>query len=759
MLCPIYKIEELIVKVDIVEGYVERIVYRNNENGYTVLSVSGDGDEVTCVGTFQYINEGEYIVMEGRFTTHASYGDQLSVEKYEIKVPENEQAVVRYLGSGAVKGVGPALADRIVRRFKEDTFRIIEEEPERLAEVKGISKRMAIEIASQLEEKKDMRKAMIFLQQYGISMSLAVKIYNKYGQDMYTIIKENPYKLADDIAGVGFKVADEIAEKAGINRDSDFRIKSAIQYVLSVAGANGHACIPTGELERMASELLVLQDIDMEKYLMDMQLDKRIVIKKKEDALGNEVRMVYGSTYYYTELNIASMMSELNICDSIPKERILNKLSHIENTTCIELDELQRRAVIEAVNSGIMVITGGPGTGKTTTINTIIRMFEAEGMEIMLAAPTGRAAKRMTEATGTPAQTIHRMLELNGVPDENNTAGMRFERNEQNPLEADAVIIDEMSMVDMFLMHALLKAVAVGTRLILVGDVNQLPSVGPGNVLKDIIDSHMFNVVMLTKIFRQENQSDIVLNAHRINAGEPIKLDNNSKDFLFVKRTDANQVIGATLTLVREKLPKYVGADVKEVQVLTPMRKGVLGVENLNVVLQQYINPKDDAKREYETSSGIFREGDKIMQIKNNYQMEWEIRTNRGVVIEKGVGIFNGDTGVIKTINNYMENLEVEFDDGKYVTYSFKQLDELELAYAVTIHKSQGSEYPAVVLPLLTGPRLLMNRNLLYTAVTRAKKCVTVVGIPEAVSEMIENINEQKRYSGLADRLGEISNM
>lgn len=743
--------------MDIIEGYVEKIVYRNTDNGYTVLSVSFDGEDMTCVGTFQYINEGEYVVLEGHFTTHPSYGEQLVVEKYEIKVPEDEQAVVRYLGSGAIKGVGPALADRIVRRFKDDTFRIIEEEPERLSEVKGISKRMAVEIAGQLEEKKDMRKAMMFLSQYGISMNLAVKIYTKYGQEMYRIIKENPYKLADDISGVGFKIADEIAEKAGISRDSDFRIKSAIQYLLSVAGANGHACIPVQELKNATSDMLVLQDIDMDKYLMDMQIEKRVIIKDKciDDV---EVKMVYASNYYYTELNIASMLCDLDIRDNIPTEKIVKKLSSIEEKTGIELDELQRQAVITAMNSGLMIITGGPGTGKTTTINTIIRMFEAEGMEIMLAAPTGRAAKRMTEATGTAAQTIHRMLELNGVPDENSTA-MRFERNEQNPLEADVVIIDEMSMVDMFLMHALLKAVCVGTRLILVGDVNQLPSVGPGNVLKDIIAANMFNVVMLTKIFRQENQSDIVVNAHKINRGEQVSLDNNSKDFLFVGRNEAAQVIGAMVTLVKEKLPKYVNADVMDVQVLTPMRKGVLGVENLNVVLQQNLNPKADNKKEKETATGIFRQGDKVMQIKNNYQMEWEMRGKHGFVTERGVGIFNGDTGLIKNINTYMETLEVEFDDGKWVTYSFKQLDELELAYAVTIHKSQGSEYPAVVLPLLTGPRMLMNRNLLYTAVTRAKKCVTIVGTKEATLEMIENINEQKRYSGLFDRLREISNM
>ena len=741
--------------MDTVEGYVEKIVYRNSDNGYTVLSVSGDGDETTCVGTFQYINEGEYVVLEGHFTTHASYGEQLVVEKYEIKVPEDEKAVIRYLGSGAIKGVGPALADRIVRRFKDDTFRIIEEEPERLSEVKGISKRMAIQIADQLEEKKDMRKAMIFLQQYGISMSLAVKIYSKYGQDMYRIIKENPYRLADDIAGVGFKIADEIAEKSGISRNSDFRIKSGILYLLSQAGAGGHACVPMEELKKEAAKMLLLEDIDMEKYLMDMQIDKRVVVKNKEEADGTKSQMVYASIYYYTELNIAAMMSELNIRDNIKEEKILKKLERLEAATEIELDELQRKAVIEAMNSGIMIITGGPGTGKTTTINAIIKMFESEGMEIMLGAPTGRAAKRMTEATGTPAQTIHRMLELNGVPDDTNTTSMKFEKNAQNPLEADAIIIDEMSMVDMFLMHALLKAVPVGTRLILVGDVNQLPSVGPGNVLKDIIASEMFNVVMLTKIFRQATQSDIVMNAHRINKGEPVSLENNSRDFIFVRRPEAAQVIGATLTLVKDKLPKYVGADIMEVQVLTPMRKGVLGVENLNAILQQALNPKEDGKRERETASGLFREGDKIMQIKNNYQLEWEIRGKHGIVIERGAGVFNGDTGIIKTINTYMENVEVEFDDGKFVTYSFKQLDEVELAYAVTIHKSQGSEYPAVVLPLLTGPRMLMNRNLLYTAVTRAKKCVTIVGTKEAVEDMIQNINEQKRYSGLVDRFRE----
>lgn len=738
--------------METVSGYVEKIVYRNEENGYTVMTVFEDKEEITCVGTFRYINEGEYAKLKGHFAVHPSYGEQLIVEEYEITVPEDAKAIGRYLGSGAIKGLGPALADRIVRRFGEDTFRIIEEEPERLSQVKGISERMAVEIASQLEEKKDMRKAMIFLQQYGISMQLSVKIYEKYGQEMYNIIKYNPYRLADDIHGVGFKIADEIAMKAGISADSDFRVKCGILYVLTQAGGNGHAYLPMEELKVRTEELLEVMKGDFDKFITDLMIEKRIVVKDL-----NGIKAVYASDYYYTELAIAVKLKDLNIRDSVPEDMVIRKIDRLQTDTGFNLEEMQKQAVIEAANSGILIITGGPGTGKTTTINMIIKFFEEEGMDILLAAPTGRAAKRMTEATGVEAQTIHRLLELNGGPDNNDVSvAMRFERNDENPLEADVIIIDEMSMVDMFLMNALLKAVAVGTRLILVGDINQLPSVGPGNVLKDIIRSERFNVVKLTKIFRQENLSDIVLNAHKINEGQMISLDNKSRDFLFVKRTDANAIINAMITLVREKLPKYVESDAFDVQVMTPMRKGMLGVERLNQILQQFLNPKSPEKEEKEYGDGLFRQGDKVMQVKNNYQTEWEVRGRSGVVIEKGTGIFNGDTGIIRTINNYTELMEVEFDEGKFVTYSFKQLDELELAYAVTIHKSQGSEYPAVVIPLLNGPRQLMNRNLLYTAVTRAKRCVCIVGVENAVKDMINNENEQKRYSGLTERLEEI---
>ena len=734
-------------------GYVEKIVYRNSDNGYTVLTVADRNDEVTCVGTFQYIGEGEYVELEGDYVTHPSYGEQLSVHSYEIKEPEDERAIVKYLGSGAIKGIGPALADRIVRHFKSDVFRIIEEQPERLSEVKGISKRIAIEIADQLEEKKDMRQAMIFLQQYNISMNLSIKIYNTYGPDLYTIIKKNPYRLADDIDGVGFKIADEIAMKVGISSNSDFRIKSGIQYILSAAGSNGHAYLPQEVLLEDIKNMLLIDN-----YLMDLVIEKKIVVKKSED--GNRV---YSSIYYYAELNIAARLRELDIRNEVSEQILEKEIDKIQKESLLILDKLQKRAVMEAVKCGILIITGGPGTGKTTTINTMIRYFEEHGMELLLAAPTGRAAKRMTEATGHEAQTIHRMLEITGAPDENDVKnehlGMRFERNENNPLEADVVIIDEMSMVDMFLMNALVRALVPGTKLILVGDVNQLPSVGPGNVLKDMICSHCYNVVMLTKIFRQAAQSGIIVNAHRIHDGEVIRLDNAHKDFLFIKRAEANQIISAVITLMKEKLPKYVNAQPIEIQVLTPMRKGALGVERLNEILQQYLNPPEAGKKEKETGNSIFREGDKVMQIKNNYQTKWEKRGYHGVVLEQGTGIFNGDIGVIQNINTYMESLEVEFEDEKFVVYSFKELEELELAYAVTIHKSQGSEYPAVILPLLTGPRMLMNRNLLYTGVTRAKKCVCIVGMEQAVQQMINNESEQKRYSSLDERIYDMDHL
>lgn len=736
--------------MEVRKGYVEHIVFRNNDNGYTVFQLVSEEEELTCVGLFSVLAEGELVQVSGYMKEHPLYGEQLQVEQYELLAPEDETAMERYLGSGAIKGIGAAMAARIVRRFKGDTFRIIEEEPERLAEVKGISEKKAIEISAQMEEKKDLRQAMMFLTQYGISVPLAVKIYQQYGNRTYQVVEENPYRLADDISGIGFKIADEIASRIGIHTDSDYRIRSGLLYVLLQATGEGHTCLPKEDLLHRASALLGVEEEQMETQLMNLCMDRKLVMKEQNGKV-----MVWYGQYYYMELNVARMLHDLNLECEMEESQIVKKLSKVEKQASITLDEMQRKAVVEAVKNGVLVITGGPGTGKTTTINAIIRYFETEDMEILLAAPTGRAAKRMTEATGWEAVTIHRLLELSGVPsDDRSTAS--FERNEENPLEADVIIIDEMSMVDIFLMNALLKAVSVGTRLILVGDINQLPSVGPGCVLKDIIRAGSCPVVQLTRIFRQASQSDIIVNAHKINRGEHVILDNKSRDFFFLQRQDPNVILRVVLALVQEKMPRYVDARPTDIQVLTPMRKGSLGVENLNEMLQRYLNPPSPEKNEKETARGRFREGDKVMQIKNNYQIEWEARNRYGIAIDKGTGIFNGDMGIVQQIDLLAETMEVLFDDYRTVTYSFQMLEELELAYAVTIHKSQGSEYPAVVIPLLTGPRMLMNRNLLYTAVTRARSCVTLVGSPETFAQMIDNASEQTRYSGLYDRIREV---
>lgn len=737
-----------------VTGYIDHIIFRNEDNGYTVLVLKGtecDDEELTCVGTFPVISQGATIEASGNFINHHIYGKQFQITSFTEKMPEDAMAMERYLGSGAIKGIGAALAARIVRRFGADTLRIVEEEPERLAEIKGISEKKAREIAAQMEEKADMRKAMMFLQKYGISLNLGAKIYQKYGDSVYSVLQENPYRLADDISGVGFKIADEIAGRIGIHTDSDYRIKSGMMYTLLQATGEGHVYLPKEELFQRSSELLGVDVSYMEKHLMDLSMERKVIQKEEGETV-----LVYPSRFYYLELNTARMLSELNIDCPEDEAFVQRRIAQIEKETGTTLDEMQKKAVTEAAGHGLFILTGGPGTGKTTTINAIIRFFEGEGSELRLAAPTGRAAKRMTEATGYEAQTIHRLLELNGMPEEERQGqAVHFERNAENPLEADVIIIDEMSMVDIQLMHSLLLAVTAGTRLILVGDENQLPSVGPGNVLRDIIRSGEFPVVELKKIFRQASESDIVVNAHKINRGEQVTLSNKSSDFFFLKRQDADIIIRVVIALIQEKLPRYVEAKPFDIQVLTPMRKGLLGVERLNQILQRYLNPPEPSKKEKEYGQGLFREGDKVMQIRNNYQLEWEIRGRYEIPVDKGVGVFNGDTGILKTINEFSETAEVEFEDGRCAEYSFKQLEELELAYAVTIHKSQGSEYPAVVIPLLSGPRMLLNRNLLYTAVTRARRCVTIVGSEETFREMIKNEKQQRRYSSLDIRLKE----
>ena len=732
------------------QGYVDHIVFRNADNGYTVLNLISDEDEITCVGIFPVVTEGEILLLHGEYTSHPTYGEQFQMKSYETKPPEDVLSMERYLASGAIKGIGVALAARIVRRFKNDTFRIMEEEPERLAEVKGISERMAMEISNQMVEKKDLRDAMIFLEKYGISTNLAVKIYQAYGQEIYSVIHENPYRMAEEVSGIGFKIADEIASRVGIRTDSDFRIRSGILYCLTGAATLGHTYLPREELLRYANQLLGVETEHIEGHIMNLAMDGKVELKEEG---------IYAKSFYRMEQRSAGMLHALNQEYDVTPAKLAQAIARISEEEQMELDEWQAEAVRQAATHGLFVLTGGPGTGKTTTIRAMISYFVGEGYDIFLAAPTGRAAKRMSETTGYEAKTIHRMLEVNGAMSEAEESakqiGGMFERNESNPLEADVIIIDEMSMVDITLLYALLKAVGAGTRLILVGDVNQLPSVGPGNVLRDIIASGCFPVVTLQKIFRQASQSDIVVNAHKINDGEHIALDNKSKDFFLLKRYDADVIINVMLQLVKQKMPRYVDATSYDIQVLTPTRKGLLGVERLNTILQQYLNPPAKQKKEHQVGDRIVREGDKVMQIRNNYQLEWEIRSRYGLAIDKGLGVFNGDVGIIQEINDYSSTVSVLYDENRLVQYPFKGLDELELAYAITIHKSQGSEYPAVVMPLLPGPRMLMNRNLLYTAVTRARKCITIVGDENVFYQMVDNTTQQRRYSGLQERIKE----
>ncbi len=740
-------------QMDVIRGYVEHIIYQNNENGYTVMNLVSEGDEITCVGTLKGLTAGETIEAKGEETSHPLYGSQFKISSYQVIPPEDKESMRRYLASGTIKGIGAALADRIVKRFGDDTFRVMEEEPERLVEIKGISERIAQDISAQMEEKKELRSALVFLQQYGIGNTLAVRIYETYGQEIYTVLKTNPYRLAEDIHGVGFKMADEIAARAGIQTNSDYRMMSGVLYVLTQAAQEGHTYLPMNVLLDRAGQLLDVAQTSIEPILSNMMMDRKLVIKKQAEQTS-----VYAASYYYLELNCARMLHDLNgaveLINAGAQARLQKEIEAIASLSSITLDELQMKAVLYSIQNGLFILSGGPGTGKTTTINMILKYFEKQGLQILLAAPTGRAAKRMTEATGYEARTIHRLLEVNGAPTEDERT-VRFERNRDNPLDADIVIIDEMSMVDIHLFASLLQAIAVGTRLVLVGDVDQLPSVGPGQVLRDLIQSGCFPVVTLKHIFRQAQESDIVMNAHKINRGETLTFSNQSKDFFLLERSEPNVIYKHMIQLITQMLPKYVNASSFDIQVLTPMRKGALGVEQLNLILQRYLNPPDAGKKEHQAGDILFREGDKVMQVRNNYQIEWEVLGKYNIPVDKGMGIFNGDMGLVREIREAAEELVVEFEEGKRVTYPFSALEELELAYAVTIHKSQGSEYPAVIMPLLGGPRMLFNRNLLYTGVTRAKSCVVILGSSRCVQDMIVNVSQHERYSSLDLRIRE----
>ena len=805
------------------KGFVSHIVYRNEENGYTVfemtltesvgnapqegsvsdLDAADIGDVITCVGSPVSISEGEGCTVAGTCTTHPVYGDQFRVQSYRAVAPENAQAMYRYLAAGSIKGIGPAMAARIVKKFGDDTLRIMEEEPEKLAGVKGISMRIAREIGAQMEDKKDLRDAMIFLQQYGIGSAHAVKIWQTYGTGLYEIMKNNPYRLAEDIRGIGFATADDIARRIGIRADSEYRIRSGILYTLFLASGEGHSFLPEEVLVLRTCALLRLPAEEILVQMENLAVERRLRIRRPAAGPAPEVE-VYLTGVFRREQDIARMLLDLDAQiqrasrDASIRKKVEKKIARLEQEEEITLDPLQRKAVAEAAANAILLITGGPGTGKTTTINTIIRYFMSEDLRVLLAAPTGRAARRMSEATGFPAMTIHRLLGVRSVTDADDekeflksegrsasgaaAAGFYgdlgtgyapgsggnggksgdgqnysyFERGADNPLEADVVIIDEMSMVDMNLFHYLLRAVPIGARLILVGDVNQLPSVGPGCVLQDLIDSRAFHTIMLRHVFRQASRSDIVMNAHRILEGQSLPMDNKSRDFFFLERDQVPVIYKHTVQLIREMLPKYVGCRPEEIQVLTPMRRGSLGVERLNEVLQSVLNPPARGRREHVRRETVFREGDKVMQTRNNYQIEWEVRGNFGMPIDRGTGIFNGDFGRIEEIDPDTEMMTVIFDDARTVEYPFAELEDLELAYAITVHKSQGSEYPAVILPLLAGPSGLFNRNLLYTAVTRARSCVVLLGSRDAVDRMIANTRRTHRWTGLRDRITEL---
>ena len=760
-------------RMEKVRGYIEHITYRNEQNGYTVLNLSDPSMEekgldsvFTAVGTLPDVGEGELLELSGCWITHPVYGDQFKISSFEIHRPEDTAAIERYLGSGIISGVREALAHRIVAAFGKDTFRILDEEPERLSQIRGISPKKAREIAGQLYEKRDLRDALLFLAKYNISNTLAMKVWKQYGPDIYSIIRENPYRLADEVPGVGFRTADEIASRSGIPVDSGFRICSAILYVLENAASEGSLYLPKDVLIRRTESLLGLYDTGGERdedlipypqeipvplamagaddpvvsCLMDLSVEKKAVLRTEE----NESR-VYSAKAYYTQVKVARKVLELSLRTQYTPEEARERAMRAASESGVELDRFQMDALVEALRGTLLILTGGPGTGKTTTINTMIRLFEEEGLDIELAAPTGRAAKRMKEATGREARTIHRLLEVSGDPDD----VLYYNKNVEEPLDADVIIIDEMSMVDLYLFQSLLNAIIPGTRLILVGDADQLPSVGPGRVLGDMIASGQIPTITLRRIFRQALQSDIVVNAHKINEGVHPVISNKSPDFFFMKEMDPGRIIGTVIKLVRDNLPRYLKVPGTEIQVMAPMKKGVLGITNLNKVMQSYLNPASPDKVEHSRGDTLFREGDRVMQVRNNYQIEWTQRGRHKAVTASGQGVFNGDMGILRQIDTFNQKLTVEFDENRYVEYEFGALDQLELSYAVTIHKAQGSEYPAVVIPLLRGPRMLMNRNLLYTAVTRARRMVVLIGDPEVMNGMIDNTTEAKRYTSL----------
>jgi len=734
--------------MDTLEATVVETTYRNEENGYTVLQARTLKERVTVVGILPELASGEQVVLGGQWVEHPQYGRQWKAQTCEILKPTTLLGIERYLGSGLIKGVGPATAKLICLHFGQDALTILEEHPERLQEVPKIGKKRAAMIAESYHEQIQTRQAMVFLQSYGIAPNLAVKISRLYGDQTALLIKENPYRLIEDLDGVGFMTADKIALSLGIAPDSPYRLRSALKYILKDAAASaGHIYLPREDVEYRAARLTEANQALISRELDGLLLRREIVTGR--GALGEDG--VYLPSFHRAEKEVARRLMELS--QAIPqgqRRQAARQIAEFEKTQGIQLSELQRAAAQAALEHGVLVITGGPGTGKTTLINCIIRLLSREG-QVVLCAPTGRAAKRMTEATGVEAKTIHRLLEYGGEEG-------AFARDENNPIEADCLIVDEMSMVDLLLMRGLLRAVDPGTRLILVGDADQLPSVGAGNTLGDILQSGCIPSVRLTEIFRQEGGSRIVINAHRINQGELPLLNGKGTDFFFEKQINFAQAAQTIVDLVAQRLPKYLKLDedekVRAIQVLAPTKKGECGVWALNKLLQERLNPPAPHKPSLTYGETVFRLGDKVIQVKNDYQIEWKRRIFNGW--DDGQGVFNGDVGFISEVDPEEHTLTVVFDEDKHVTYQTAQLEELELAYCLSVHKSQGSEFPAVVMPVVGGPPMLLTRNLFYTALTRARQLVVLVGREEVIAAMVRNDHEMKRYTTLPDRLKEM---
>lgn len=735
--------------MEVLEGLVEAIIFKSEDTGYIVSKVTANKELITVVGIMPLIKEGQQINFKGSWINHKQFGRQFNVEEYHELLPSSAKEIERYLSTGIIHGIGPVTAKKIVNKFGDKTLEILDNNIERLKEVDGIGEKKFSIIYDSYLESKDLKDIIMFFQKHGMTINQCLKIYKKFGSDSIDIVSKNPYILNDEISGIGFLTADRIARSLGIEIISPFRIQSGIRYVLNNFSALGNTYMPQDMLIDECKKVLMVEEELVVENIYNSVLEGKLKVEKIK-----EIDAVYALPYYYCELGVTNKIITLSIENfQTINTDVLFEIESFEKRYNIKFAQAQKEAIIGAFNNGIEIITGGPGTGKTTIIKCIIEIYENSGMKVLLAAPTGRAAKRMSESTGREAKTIHRLLEM-GVSDDENSF---FGKGEGEPLEGDVIIIDEASMIDIMLMNSLLKAIRLGTRVIIVGDVDQLPSVGPGNVLRDLINSNFINVVRLNEIFRQGKESMIIVNAHKINSGELPYLNKKDGDFFFDSRENIDDILKTIIDLINRRLPNFNSKwnKVKDIQILSPTRKGVLGVENLNNELQKILNPPSNHKKEKNVREMIFREGDKVMQIKNNYSLKWT-RVS-GIGDEEGVGVFNGDMGFIESINEDKSTLTVIFDDERRVVYEFAFLDELELAYAITVHKSQGSEFKVVITPVFMGSAFLMNRNILYTGITRAKELVVVVGSQKALKYMVTNTNNVERYSSLKERIMDIT--